>query len=116
MSKVLQTYLGTSYDPERDWTSRLRSRSGHPPFIGDSQAWANFTISNNSALTPMKDFILKFGHSQTPRWREKLQKSHLVYHLDLVTNSRTKNSGFDICAAQIERVSRMPTIIDEVQF
>jgi hypothetical protein len=41
MSKVLRTYVGPAYDPERDWTSKLRSRSGHKSFevwtVPDSQ-------------------------------------------------------------------------------
>ncbi|KAH8819774.1 heterokaryon incompatibility protein-domain-containing protein [Xylogone sp. PMI_703] len=101
-SKVLQNYL-ESYDPERDWTSYLRTRSGYKPLI-DSTPCAAFTIRDPEVLQEMTSFAIKYGHSQTPKWKETLQIKASVYHIDLVVSEGSQTSSFVINSSQIERM------------
>ena len=62
MSKVLRTYVGPAYDPERDWTSKLRSRSGHKMFE-DSMPCTVFNMRDPKIREQMAAFIIKYGQS-----------------------------------------------------
>ncbi|KAI3318140.1 hypothetical protein HD806DRAFT_549483 [Xylariaceae sp. AK1471] len=104
MSKVLQTYLGQAYNLERDWTSCLRSRSGHKPFDGDLTTYAAFTMRDPLILGPMTRFVLEYGRSQTPDWKENLRANPPVYHLELAVSSGSKTSSFVFCSSQLERM------------
>ena len=104
MSKVLQAYLGQVYNPERDWTSSLRSKSGHQPFK-NSTLCAAFTMRDPKILDQMTAFVVKYGHSQAPNWKENLGANTPVYHLDLAVSAGSKTSSFVITSSQVERVS-----------
>jgi hypothetical protein len=105
MSKVLQCYLGQVYKPERDWTSCLRSKSGHKPFDGNSTTHAAFTMRDPVILEPMTEFLLEYGRSQTPDWKEKIRENSPVYHLELAVSSGSKTSSFVFSSSRLERVS-----------
>jgi hypothetical protein len=107
MSKVLRTYVGPAYDPERDWTSKLRSRSGHKSFE-DSAPCAAFTMRDPTIREQMTAFVIKYGQSQTPNWNENLRANPPVYHLDLAVSAGSKTSSFVITTSQVGRVSTYP--------
>ena len=90
--------------PERDWTSKLRSRAGYKPFA-DSTFCAAFTIREAKTIDKMAAFVIKYGSSQTPKWRENLSASRPVYHIDLAISTESKSSPFVIATSQVERVS-----------
>jgi hypothetical protein len=104
MSKVLQAYLREAYDPERDWTSPLRSRSGHKGFDGTTRAFANFTMRDSQILGPMTEFLIEYGRSQTPNWKERIRANRPVYHVDLAVSSGRKTTSFTFCSSRLERV------------
>ena len=97
--------LGETYDPDRDWTSRLRSRSGHKPFA-DPTPSAAFTLRDSETLEDLTDFVINFGRSQTPNWRDNLRAyPPSAYHFDLAVSSGGKASSFVTTTSQVERVS-----------
>lgn len=104
ISKILQTYLGQVYNPERHWTSSLFSRNGHKPFK-DSFPCAAFTMRDRKTTDQIIAFLTKYGHSQTPNWKECLRVNPPVYHVDLAVSVGSKTSSFFITSSQVERVS-----------
>jgi hypothetical protein len=105
VSKLLQTYLGQAYDVERDWTSDLRTRFGHPAFTGSTSA-APFTLKDPESIARMTDFVTENGFSKTLGWQEQLRQSQPVYHLDLAIGAGGKGSTYVTSARQFERASR----------
>ena len=104
MSKVFQVYLGQAYNPERDWTSELRSRSGYKPFKG-STGCAAFTMRNPKILDQMTAFVIEYGQSQAPNWEKNLRANLPTYHVELAVSAGGKASPFVINSSQIEKVS-----------
>jgi len=104
ISKLLQTYLGHVYDPGRDWTSFFRSRSGYKPFESPA-ASAAFVLREPDVRHQMTAFIMKYGQSQTPNWKDNLQANPPAYHLELAVSTGSKASSFGFDSSQIERVS-----------
>lgn len=56
-------------------------------------------------LDQMTAFVIKYGHSQTPNWKENLRANTPVYHMDLAVSAGSKTSSFVITSSQVERVS-----------
>ncbi|KIX05483.1 uncharacterized protein Z518_06355 [Rhinocladiella mackenziei CBS 650.93] len=89
VSQELQRMLGSAYVPETHWTSPLRTRNGHKPFVGErnilgkKKMYANFTLTDQSKL-----FTRYFAHrySEAGKWIGRPP----VYHLDV----RTTKGGF----------------------
>ena len=104
MSKVLQAYLGQAYSPERQWTSRLRSRSGHKAFE-DPTPCAAFTMRDMKTRSQMTSFIIKYGHSRIAKWQEKLRANPPIYHVEVAVSAGSKTSNFVMTSSQLERVS-----------
>ncbi|KAF1839660.1 hypothetical protein BDW02DRAFT_486530, partial [Decorospora gaudefroyi] len=102
-SKILQTHLGHLYDPERDWTSELRSRSGHQPFQS-FDSYAAFTLKGHELARQMTAFVTSFGRQTTPNWNAILPRVSPIYHLDVVVNRGSTSSSFVLNTSQIERV------------
>ncbi|KAF1996938.1 hypothetical protein P154DRAFT_607356 [Amniculicola lignicola CBS 123094] len=103
ISKALQARLGQAYNPETNWTSHLRSRSGHRPFHSLTIC-AAFTIQDPKILGEMTDFVTQYGQSQTPKWKETLEANPPVYHLDVIVSEGSKTSSFAITSSQVERM------------
>jgi hypothetical protein len=103
---MLQTHLGHLYDPERDWTSEHRYRSGYKPFT-NIRSHAAFTLGGPEVAKQMLSFVTSLGRSSAPDWKAFLQDHALVYHLDVVVNSGSKMSPFVLTTWQTERVSTM---------
>ena len=53
----------------------------------------------------MTAFVIKYGHSQTPNWKDNLRVNPPVYHVDLAVSAGSKTSSFFITSSQVERVS-----------
>lgn len=53
----------------------------------------------------MTAFVIKYGHSQAPKWKENLRANPPVYHLDVAVSAGSKTSSFVITSSQVERVS-----------
>ncbi|KAH8698045.1 hypothetical protein GQ44DRAFT_733432 [Phaeosphaeriaceae sp. PMI808] len=100
-----RSYLGKAYDPERDWTSELRSGFGYTAFTHETPC-APFTLRDPTVAGRMADFIVKYGRSKTPKWPDKLRKNATVYHLDLAVSTGDKRSSFVGTTAQIERMRK----------
>ncbi|PQE10655.1 heterokaryon incompatibility protein [Rutstroemia sp. NJR-2017a BBW] len=105
ISKLLYTYLGLAYDPERDWTSKLRRRAGYKLFE-DSAPCAAFTMRDPKIRELMTAFVIKYGQSQTSNWKENLRANPPVYHLDLAVNAGSRTSSFVITTSQVERMQQ----------
>ncbi|PMD47662.1 hypothetical protein L207DRAFT_415975, partial [Hyaloscypha variabilis F] len=103
ISKLLQKYLGDVYDPERDWTSVFRSRSGYKLFESSTAA-ASFILKDTNVRNAMTAFIMEYGQSYTPGWKESLQASPPIYHLDVAVSTGSKTSSFVIESSQIKRM------------
>lgn len=56
-------------------------------------------------LDKMTAFVVEYGHSQTPNWKENLQVNPSVYHVDLAVSVGSRSSSFFITSSQVERVS-----------
>jgi hypothetical protein len=56
----------------------------------------------------MTRFVVEYGISQTPEWRERIRASLPNYHLELAVSTGSKRSRFTISTSQIERVSVRP--------
>ena len=99
-------HLGGAYDPERDWTSLLRVRSGYNPHI--ESFWdpsADFTLRDSVTRENMVRFLLEHGRSNTPGWENHLRANSAVYHIDVAVTSGSKHSRFTISSNTLERVS-----------
>ncbi|KAF2823081.1 hypothetical protein CC86DRAFT_409849 [Ophiobolus disseminans] len=103
-SKILQTHLGHAYDPERDWTSKLRRRSGYKPFE-DGDANAAFTLRCSDIVKQMGTFVTSFGKLGSSPYAAS-QKCSPIYHLDVVVNGGNIASSFVLSTSQIERMRR----------
>jgi hypothetical protein len=47
---------------------------------------------------------MEYGQSYTPGWKESLQASPPIYHLDVAVSTGSKTSSFVIESSQIKRV------------
>ena len=56
-------------------------------------------------LDQVTAFVIKYGRSQAPNWKENLRANPPVYHLDLAVSAGSKTSSFVITSSQVERVS-----------
>lgn len=90
--------------PHRDWTSILRERSGYEP-LSRPQTTATFTMKDPETIKQMTLFLVRYGRSKAPNWKERLKIDQPIYHLEVVANSRCLNGSFVIATAQVQRVS-----------
>nr|CEG04394.1 unnamed protein product [Fusarium clavum] len=107
VSKVLRANLGQEYDPERHWTSKLRTRSGYSHPVTNLANAASFTISHSETSELITRFIIQQGQSKTPNWKQELQGASPVYHLDVVVSGRGRTSMFAISSCQIQRIRNL---------
>jgi hypothetical protein len=74
----------------------------------DSTPCAAFTMRDPKIREQMTAFIIQYGQSQTPNWKENLRANPPVYHLDLVASAGSKTTSFVITTSQVDRVSTYP--------
>ncbi|KAH7202459.1 hypothetical protein DER44DRAFT_669606 [Fusarium oxysporum] len=107
VSKILRANLGQAYNPERHWTSKLRTRSGYSYPVTGLANTASFTISESETSELMTRFIIQQGQSKTPNWKQELQATSPVYYLDVVVSGRGRTSMFAISSSQIQRIRNL---------
>ncbi|KAF2474923.1 uncharacterized protein BDR25DRAFT_255455 [Lindgomyces ingoldianus] len=103
VSKLLQKLLGSSYWPERDWTSCFRHNSGHKPFEGVGTC-APFKIEESKARDLMTAFLMKHGQSETSNWANLLQVNSPVYHFEVAVSTGGQAALYIADASQVERI------------
>lgn len=99
---MLSTYLGTSYDPERDWVSDIREDAGITTLCR-STSQAAFFLQDAEVVETMTALIKKYGRSSQMSWEEQLD-ANVVYHIDVFARANAKTSSFALRSGQIERV------------
>jgi hypothetical protein len=104
VSKLLQKYLGDVYDPERDWTSEFRIRSGSKALPSPAPTPA-FILAEPNVREGMTTFLLEHGQFDATDWRGSIKRSPFVYHLEVAVGIGSKTSAFTLRTSQIERVS-----------
>ncbi|EXJ77094.1 hypothetical protein A1O3_10252 [Capronia epimyces CBS 606.96] len=108
VSHELRRMLGKAYDPNKHWTSPLRTRDGNKTFSpdrnsdGKPKVYASFTIKDTSKVFTR---YLAQGYSDAAKWVVKPP----VYHLDVKTTAGNLNSEFSVSNAQL-KMARIYTI------
>lgn len=95
VSKMLSTYLGTSYRPERDW-------AGFTPLC-HSTSQAAFFLRDAEVVKTMTSFVKRYGRCAQMSWQEQLD-AQVNYYVDVFARANAKTSPFALGSGQIERV------------
>ncbi|OAL17688.1 hypothetical protein AYO22_11344 [Fonsecaea multimorphosa] len=110
VSEELRRMLNTAYDPNLHWTSNLRTRNRHKPFIrernshGKSRLYATFTLADTSGM--FSRYVAEC-YPEARRWIKRPP----VYHLDVRTTKGDLSSEFCYSNAQW-KMARTYTIPD----
>jgi hypothetical protein len=104
VSRLFETHLGKTYDPELCWTSSLRTRAGLRPCPPATDYVPAFTIEDHKR--EFQKFLAKKGLN-IPTSRSV---SHLRFHIDVVTvEGELEGSQFFLHPKQLKHV-RFPII------
>ncbi|KAH6672306.1 hypothetical protein B0J14DRAFT_70569 [Halenospora varia] len=99
LSKILRTQLGSSFHPQSQWTSSLRTRAGHAPFMGDFRTHSSFTLTKYEGALAFTKFLVQSGYLPAQSWRE----TPPTYHLEVACTFGDTSSSFVWSIAQLER-------------
>jgi hypothetical protein len=87
--------------PSTNWTSYLRSRSGHKPYDPPNLSVSTFTIQDTSGR--LTAILSQKGYQQV-----KYLTESPTFHIQVVPSAGPVSSTFDIDSEQIKKVSRAP--------
>ncbi|KAF7591564.1 hypothetical protein BBP40_001444 [Aspergillus hancockii] len=90
VSQFLESVLGRAYVPERHWTSPMRTRLGHGPFLASTYpAVTSFTLDGNSG-NALTEFLINKSCSRAKVW----QWDRPDYHIDVQTTTGDIGANF----------------------
>ncbi|KAF2178732.1 hypothetical protein K469DRAFT_642268 [Zopfia rhizophila CBS 207.26] len=101
LSQYFEKYLGRLYDPILHWTSLLRTRAGHRPFI-NSEDHASFTLIGKMVSSRITDILATNGYKDAISG----QLGTPVYHFEVAVNPDDRSTSFDLRLSQLERMRR----------
>jgi hypothetical protein len=108
VSRLFETHLGSSYLPEKHWTSPLRSKANLPPYEKEKDDTSTFTISDEDGA--FKGFLRKFGYRKAANWR-----SHQDFHIEVVTTGSGLDDLFWFNGMQILKVRVDPPMVETIR-
>jgi hypothetical protein len=89
--------LGSLYEPEEHWTSKLRGKAGYSPFYHSMESYSTFTIADHSGKFTA---LMARGHPDIEDWAVTPPK----WHLEVKTTSGNQEAEFTMTNAQLDRV------------
>ncbi|KAH8669611.1 hypothetical protein BGZ60DRAFT_564070 [Tricladium varicosporioides] len=99
LSRILKRQLGSSFHPQSQWTSSLRVRAGHTPFMGDFRTHSCFTLTKDEGALAFTKFLVRSGYLPAESW----SKIPPTYHLEVACTFGDTSSSFVWSIAQLER-------------
>lgn len=107
VSITFERYFESFYDPERHWTSPLRSRVGfsEPKDPGPVGA-APFTFPADAITLEITKFLVQHAGLNTSIWNHQ----NPTYHFEVAVTEGNDEEAFVWDAAQMERVSELSNL------
>lgn len=106
MSQYFQQHIGTKYNPNLHWTSRLRARAGHDAF-DDRDSCASFTFAEHAISARITELLAMCGEADAISGCF----DHPVYHFDIAVMLNEDSTSFHLNIAQLDRVSPLECIL-----
>ncbi|KAF2797554.1 hypothetical protein K505DRAFT_298205 [Melanomma pulvis-pyrius CBS 109.77] len=100
VSKLLEKYLGKSYNPDTHWTSHYRHQACHAPLGAGEKPTSTFKLYDGSAMT---EFLIQSGSEW--KWKGK-GKTYPHYHILVKTTNGAQESLFDMSQDEMEMIRR----------
>ncbi|KAF2396452.1 hypothetical protein EJ06DRAFT_240603 [Trichodelitschia bisporula] len=105
VSKLFESYLGGTYDPNVHWTSPLRGKAGHMPYENCGAGASTFTISSQGEM--FTKFLAKRGFLRAASWT-----TAPAYHIHVVSTYKGLQSTFLLDPTQVEKAQKSSMLRD----
>ena len=82
-----------------NWTSKLRSKDGHPRFTQDERLFADFTYADRSGS--MREALRRADVPVSPAW-----SNNTTYHFEVKTTPGEYDADMFLRESQVQKVRR----------
>ncbi|KIN03398.1 hypothetical protein OIDMADRAFT_117507 [Oidiodendron maius Zn] len=100
VSGFLNGALGDGYLPHVHWTSHLRSRAGHKPYVTTDLSISTFTLRDTNGR--LKSLLLQKGYQQV-----KYLTESPTFHIQVAASEGPVHSTFDIGSEQVNKAEKL---------
>jgi len=102
MSSILQSLLGTAYQPDSHWTSHYRVKAGYADYSASNTSRASFTVPDSTGR--LAHYLAHKKYQKAAQWT----KCRIVYHIEVKSADDSPDTPFPIAKEELERVSFCP--------